>query len=151
AALELGRAAYLGAAMTFDAHVAAPLLGNAAVMGAAMRLSAPLRQSRLGLKLTGSDAFKRGLQQQVLGRVAHTPVAAALGLSSLAKFSCSDLAMKVCLRALEILGPAGLEERHQVEKRFRDAKLTQIYEGTNQLNRRAVFHGLIGRGDAWTR
>jgi alkylation response protein AidB-like acyl-CoA dehydrogenase len=151
AALELGRQAYLEAASTFDQQVAGPLLGHQGLMDAAMRLSAPLRQSALGLKLTGSAAFKRGLQEQVLGRVAHAPVAAALGLSSLAKFSCSDLAMKVCLRALELLGPAGAEERHGVEKRFRDAKLTQIYEGTNQLNRRATFTGLVAGGDAWTR
>jgi acyl-CoA dehydrogenase len=151
AALELAREIYLAAAAAFDERIAGPLLGNQAVMGTALRLSAPLRQSALGRKLTASDAFKRGMVQQVLGRVAAAPVRAALGFSSLAKFSCSDLAMKVCLRALEILGPAGAEERGLVEKRFRDAKLTQIYEGTNQLNRRACFNGLVAGGDAWTR
>ena len=151
AALELARGIYLEAAAAFDERIAGPLLGNQALMGTAMRLSAPLRQSALGLKLTGSETFKRGMQQQILGRVGQAPVGAALGLASLAKFSCSDLAMKVCLRALEVLGPAGAEERSLVEKRFRDAKLTQIYEGTNQLNRRACFKGLIAGGDPWTK
>ena len=151
ASLELGRQAYLEAGANFDTRVGGPLLGNPAVTETAMRLSAPLRQSALGQRLTGSEAFKRATTQQVLTRLEHAPVAAALGLSSLAKFSCSDLAVKVCLRALEILGPAGALERHAVEKRFRDAKLTQIYEGTNQLNRQAVFKGLVDGGDAWTR
>ncbi len=61
-----------------------------------------------------------------------------LETASLAKFSCSDNAMELCSRALNLMGPDDSEERRWVEKAYRDAKLTQIYEGTNQLNRLVV-------------
>jgi alkylation response protein AidB-like acyl-CoA dehydrogenase len=47
--------------------------------------------------------------------------------------------------ALEMMGQAGLRHDRRVEKHFRDAKLLQIYEGTNQLNRLNVFKCFIGR------
>jgi alkylation response protein AidB-like acyl-CoA dehydrogenase len=64
----------------------------------------------------------------------------------MSKFTCSDLAVNVCLKALEILGPAGAEERNFVEKSLRDVKLAQIYEGTNQLNRHVLYKKHIRGG-----
>ncbi len=63
-----------------------------------------------------------------------------LALASLAKFACSDNAMDITSRALELMGTDGSEERRWVEKCYRDAKVTQIYEGTNQLNRLTYFN-----------
>jgi acyl-CoA dehydrogenase len=65
------------------------------------------------------------------------------GLGSLAKFSGADLAMTNCQLALELMGDAGLRQENLAEKFFRDAKLIQIYEGTNQLNRLNLFKCLI--------
>ncbi len=62
-----------------------------------------------------------------------------LYLASLAKFSATDNAMWVTSRALELMGTDDSIQRRWVEKNYRDAKLTQIYEGTNQLNRLTVF------------
>ena len=45
--------------------------------------------------------------------------------------------------ALELMGQTGLRQDAGVEKLLRDAKLVQIYEGTNQLNRLNVFKCLI--------
>lgn len=61
------------------------------------------------------------------------------GWGSLAKFSATDLGIKNCHMALEMMGQAGLRHDRYAEKFFRDAKLLQIYEGTNQLNRLNVF------------
>ncbi len=58
-----------------------------------------------------------------------------LGMASLAKFAATDMAMSVASRALELMGPEDCEERRWLEKCYRDVKVTQIYEGTNQLNR----------------
>ncbi len=58
-----------------------------------------------------------------------------LALASLAKFASTDMAMNVASRALQLMGPGDSEERRRVEKCYRDVKVTQIYEGTNQLNR----------------
>ena len=61
------------------------------------------------------------------------------GKASMSKFYCSDAAMRVCDMAMEILGNQGMLHKNNVEKCFRDARLTQIYEGTNQINRLAVI------------
>ena len=58
---------------------------------------------------------------------------------SIAKVFCSDTAWEVCNHAMELLGDNGSLHRNSVEKAARDARLTQIYEGTNQINRLAVF------------
>jgi len=46
------------------------------------------------------------------------------------------------------MGKAGLRHDLGMEKVFRDAKLLQIYEGTNEINRLALFNHLVKRGDA---
>lgn len=68
------------------------------------------------------------------------------GMGALAKIAGSDLAVENCRMALEIMGRAGLRHAGGTEKRLRDAKLLQIYEGTNQINRLDLFRNLIGRG-----
>lgn len=62
-----------------------------------------------------------------------------LGMASMAKFAATDMAMGVASRALELMGHEDCEERRWPEKRYRDVKVTQIYEGTNQLNRLTWF------------
>ena len=73
------------------------------------------------------------------------------GWASLAKFVGSDAGVRNCQLALELMGAAGLRHDHRVEKHLRDAKLLQIYEGTNQLNRVNLFKCLIGRQFAGTK
>jgi len=63
---------------------------------------------------------------------------------SAVKVSGSDLAMDVSSRVLDIVGLEGASHCFGIEKCFRDAKLTQIYEGTNQINRIELFKGEIG-------
>jgi len=63
---------------------------------------------------------------------------------SIAKVFCTDTAWEVCNQAMELLGDHGYLHRHGVEKAARDARLTQIYEGTNQINRLAIFESQQG-------
>lgn len=65
--------------------------------------------------------------------------------SSLAKVACSDLAMETCRLALEMMGATGVRHGAGAEKLFRDAKLCQIFEGTNQLNRLHMFKHFVAR------
>ena len=67
------------------------------------------------------------------------------GWASIAKFAGTDAGLQNCQLAIEIMGAAGLRQNHKVEKCLRDAKLLQIYEGTNQLNRLNTFKCLIHR------
>jgi alkylation response protein AidB-like acyl-CoA dehydrogenase len=63
---------------------------------------------------------------------------------SIAKVFCSDTAWQVCNQAVELLADHGICHGHGVEKAARDARLTQIYEGTNQINRLAIFESQLG-------
>jgi alkylation response protein AidB-like acyl-CoA dehydrogenase len=58
--------------------------------------------------------------------------------ASFAKLFPSDVAVKVTNEAVELLGPYGLLNEYRVEKMLRDAKITQIYEGTNQIQRAQI-------------
>lgn len=62
--------------------------------------------------------------------------------SAMAKFHCSDTAVRVCEQAMELMGNHGGLYTRKVEKVFRDARLTQIFEGTNQINRLALIEDI---------
>jgi alkylation response protein AidB-like acyl-CoA dehydrogenase len=64
------------------------------------------------------------------------------GASAMVKVLCSDTAMKVTTDAVQTLGGYGFIEENQVERFMRDAKITQIYDGTNDINRLVVGRGL---------
>jgi len=67
------------------------------------------------------------------------------GWGSIAKITGTDAAVKNCHMALELMGQAGLRHDQRAEKILRDAKLLQIYEGTNQVNRVNVFKRFIAK------
>ena len=58
--------------------------------------------------------------------------------SAIAKVFASDTAMKVTTDAMQIFGGVGYMRDYPIEKMFRDAKITQIYEGSNQILRNAI-------------
>jgi len=58
--------------------------------------------------------------------------------AAMAKLFCSDTAMAVTTDAVQILGGYGYIEEYPVERMMRDAKITQIYEGTNQIQRLVI-------------
>ncbi|MFC4812604.1 acyl-CoA dehydrogenase family protein [Paenibacillus sp. GCM10023250] len=63
--------------------------------------------------------------------------------SSMAKLAASDAAVRVASRALQWCGPDALTEAHPAERLFRDAKVTQIYEGTNEIHRIVISGELL--------
>jgi alkylation response protein AidB-like acyl-CoA dehydrogenase len=65
--------------------------------------------------------------------------------SSMAKCFASDAAMKVTTDAVQIFGGYGYTRDYPVERFMRDAKITQIYEGANQIQRIVVARDLLGR------
>ncbi|NIO48239.1 MAG: acyl-CoA dehydrogenase [Candidatus Aminicenantes bacterium] len=64
--------------------------------------------------------------------------------SAMAKAYASDVAMKVTTEALQILGGYGYMKDFPMEKLMRDAKLLQIYEGTNEIQRLVISREIIG-------
>ena len=59
-------------------------------------------------------------------------------LASMAKFFCSDAAMKITTDMVQVLGGYGYIRDFPIERMFRDAKLTQIFEGANQIQRMII-------------
>ncbi len=58
--------------------------------------------------------------------------------SAMAKLFCSDVAMSVTIEAIQVLGGYGYVKEYPVERMMRDAKITQIYEGTNEIQRLVI-------------
>ncbi len=65
------------------------------------------------------------------------------GFSSMAKLFASDVAMEVTIEAVQLYGGYGYMKDYPVEKMMRDAKITQIYEGTNEIQRLVIARELL--------
>jgi alkylation response protein AidB-like acyl-CoA dehydrogenase len=64
-------------------------------------------------------------------------------VSASAKAFASDVAMQVTTDAVQLFGGAGYTQDFPVERMMRDAKITQIYEGTNQVQRMVIARSLL--------
>jgi alkylation response protein AidB-like acyl-CoA dehydrogenase len=64
-------------------------------------------------------------------------------IAAMAKMFASDMAMKVTTDCVQILGGYGYITDYPVERYMRDAKITQIYEGTNQIQRVVISRALL--------
>jgi len=67
-------------------------------------------------------------------------------LASMAKCFCSDAAMKITTDMVQVLGGYGYIKDFPMERMFRDAKLTQIFEGANQIQRMIIGREILKRG-----
>jgi butyryl-CoA dehydrogenase len=63
--------------------------------------------------------------------------------SAMAKVYATDMAMRVTTNAVQVMGGSGYMREYPVEKMMRDAKILQIYEGTNQIQRNVIAQALI--------
>jgi alkylation response protein AidB-like acyl-CoA dehydrogenase len=67
-------------------------------------------------------------------------------LASMAKLFSTDAAMRATTDALQMFGGYGYIKEYPIERYFRDAKATQIYEGTNQIQRIVIARDVLARG-----
>ena len=65
--------------------------------------------------------------------------------AAMCKLKCGDTAMSVTTDAVQILGGFGYSVDYPVERMMRDAKITQIYEGTQQIQRLVISRNLVGK------
>ena len=70
-------------------------------------------------------------------------------ISAMAKLYCTDVAMEVTTDAVQILGGYGYIQEYPVERMMRDAKITQIYEGTNQIQRLVIAREMLKENRAF--
>ena len=65
--------------------------------------------------------------------------------AAIAKLIGADTAMAVTTDAVQVLGGYGYTDDYPVERMMRDAKITQLYEGTQQVQRLVIARSLLGR------
>jgi len=70
-------------------------------------------------------------------------------VSAMAKLYCTDVAMQVTTDAVQVLGGYGYMQEYPVERMMRDAKITQIYEGTNQIQRLVIAREMLKENRAF--
>ena len=63
--------------------------------------------------------------------------------SAMAKLYCGDVAMEVTIEAVQILGGYGYMKEYPVERIMRDAKITQIYEGSQEIQRIVIAREML--------
>ena len=63
--------------------------------------------------------------------------------SAMAKLMASETAMKVTTQAVQVLGGYGYTREYPVERMMRDAKITEIYEGTSEIQRLVIGTSLL--------
>jgi alkylation response protein AidB-like acyl-CoA dehydrogenase len=70
-------------------------------------------------------------------------------ISAMTKLFCSDVAMEVTTDAVQILGGYGYMQEYPLERMMRDAKITQIYEGTNEIQRLVIAREMLKENRAF--
>jgi alkylation response protein AidB-like acyl-CoA dehydrogenase len=66
-------------------------------------------------------------------------------IAAMAKCFATDVAMRVATNAVQLFGAAGVSAEFPIQRYFRDAKVLQIIEGTNQIQRNIIADGLLGK------
>ena len=138
-----------------------PTVGAAAVGVAQGALDAALEYAKTRKQFGRAISEFQGLQWMLADMAMQTEAARALvyecarlvdagdfsrlsEMSSMAKCFSSDVAMKVTTDAVQIFGGAGYMKDYPVERMMRDAKINQIVEGTNQIQRIVISRHLLG-------
>jgi acyl-CoA dehydrogenase len=112
------------------------------------RLYPPKVFRAIAAKPMQSAWLNKFARDQFLGRYPAERQRLTSGLGSLAKVTASDLAVQNAHLAMDLVGADALRHDLGIEKRLRDAKLLQIYEGTNQINRVNVFKCRVREDDS---
>ena len=92
---------------------------------------------------TQIDAARLLVHQAAIRLDDHAPTAAVTRATAMAKLFASDVAMHVTTEAVQLLGGYGYTREYPVERMMRDAKITQIYEGTTQMQRLTIARAIL--------
>ena len=151
---------FKGAMATFDATrplVAAMAIGVARATVEMLKKLLEERgiQIRYGLPRNKLSSIERDvIDMEVMLRSAWLLVIKAVwmadnripnsAIASMSKVRAGDIVTKITQKAVEIMGPLGYTDETLLEKWFRDAKISDIYEGTGQINRLVVARNILG-------
>lgn len=136
--IQMARQMYLDATMLCD-FTGLPKLLYTPYMKALNQLPAFFFESSFARRIFLSRKTYQFVRKIASRAVQDEDIKRIAAYSSLAKCFASDLAMEVTSKALEVMGEDGPVSEYGIEKLYRDAKLCQIYEGTNQINKLYAF------------
>lgn len=158
--VEKSTTGFKGAMATFDATrplVAASGIGvaRAALEFLKEKLAENDVQIRYGLPRQKLTSIERDvIDMEIMLKSAWLMVVKAVWMAdnkksnaleaSMSKVKAGDVGTKITQKVVEILGPLGYSREFLAEKWFRDAKITDIYEGTGQINRLVVARQILG-------
>lgn len=140
------RAKLLDFAIAADTFLVMRLLDKPYVKAALSLLPPSLLLGDSVLALAKNPAVSGAVSRFKHREVPDKTVAWFKGLGGAAKVLGTDLAVEVSSRVLDIVGLEGAAMVRGMEKIFRDAKVSQIYEGTNQVNLLGVADQFLGKG-----
>ena len=154
-----GTAGFKGAMATFDASRPAVAASGVGVAQAALDgVKEILKQNGIEVRHDVPDHEMTAIERDVLDMEAQVQAARLLTFraawmmdhkrpnaleASMSKAKAGSVATKVTQKAVEILGPLGYSQKHLFEKWMRDAKIADIYEGTQQINLLIVARRLL--------
>jgi alkylation response protein AidB-like acyl-CoA dehydrogenase len=110
------------------------------VKGKEDRMGIPFMLADMDVEIEAARALVYKAANMMDEKVKGTPVQM---FSAMSKYFASDVAMKVTTNAVQVLQFEGLTRNHPLERMMRDAKVIQIFEGTNQIQRMVVAHTLL--------
>lgn len=142
---------------TFD--LSRPMIGALAVGLARAAFETAVKYARERVQFGKPIALQQGIQFMLADMAMEIEAARALVLkaayiagkregrfsaySAMAKAFAGDMAMRVTTNAVQVMGGYGYTREYPVEKYMRDAKIMQIYEGTNQIQRLVIADGIM--------
>jgi alkylation response protein AidB-like acyl-CoA dehydrogenase len=141
-AIHVSRQAYIDAATAFDRVSMGKLFGHN-LLRLYSRVPHQVRGLGMTRKQLRGDLGRKQMFTLIQNEIGDAGLSRSLGLSSMSKARGGDTAVWVTGLALEIAGLDCGPLRAELEKCYRDAKLCQIYEGTNQLNRLEAYDALV--------
>jgi alkylation response protein AidB-like acyl-CoA dehydrogenase len=110
------------------------------------QFGAPISSFQMIQQMLADMAMKIEAARQLVyasAKAVDTGAADATKLAAMAKCYATDVAMEVTTNAVQIFGGYGFMKDYPIEKYMRDAKITQIYEGTNQVQRLVIARNLV--------
>jgi alkylation response protein AidB-like acyl-CoA dehydrogenase len=93
--------------------------------------------------MAASTEAARALLYRACAEIEAGPSEQAAGWAAMCKLVAGDTAMRVTTDAVQVLGGYGYLEDFPVERMMRDAKITQLYEGTQQIQRLVIARSLL--------
>ena len=137
------RRAYVEALLTNEAFGLFRILNHPLLAGLDASLPSWLIRGRLFRILLRSRVLSTFLGKWE-GSLSRSLFQKAAAMNDAAKIIGSDLGLENCSLAMDLMGHQGIRHDHGMEKLYRDAKLVQIYEGTNQINARDLYRCTLG-------